>query len=301
MGFPSKIVECIPNFSEGVNRKKIDRIIAPLKSSEGLKLLDCQTDKDHNRMVVTLIGEPFALTKALMEACGIAISEIDMNHHKGAHPRMGAIDVVPFVPVKNVSMDEAVQISKSFAKTLSKAYGLPVFLYEKSANSPARANLSDIRKGEFEQMTAKLKQAEWKPDYGPPSPHETAGVTAVGARMPLVAFNVNLRTQDISVADSIAKKIRFIGGGLRYVKAIGIDLKEKGIVQVSMNLTDFSKTALYQAFEMIKVEAGRYGVAVCGSEVIGLLPMQALTDAAAFYLGLENFSTDQILESRLLE
>ncbi len=296
-----KIIECVPNFSEGRNLKKIEIIVNSFRGKEGVKLLDYQSDMDHNRMVVTVVGEPTPLKTALIEALGSAIEVIDMTKHKGQHPRMGAIDVVPFIPVKNVSMKEAVDISKKVAKEVSEKYNLPVFLYEESAGRPERRNLADIRKGQFEAMADKIKQPEWKPDFGPAKIHPTAGVTAVGARMPLVAFNVNLDTNDLTIANDIAKKVRHISGGLRYCKGIGVELKERGIVQVSMNMTDYTKTALYRSFELIKTEAKRYDVNVVGSEIIGLVPMEALMDAAVYYLGIEKFSMEQVLEARIME
>ena len=296
-----KIIECVPNFSEGRNSEKIEMIVNSFRGKEGVKLLDYQSDMDHNRMVVTVVGEPVPLKTALIEAMGSAIEVIDMTKHKGQHPRMGAIDVVPFIPVKNVSMTEAVDISRKVAKEVYEKYNLPVFLYEESAGRPERRNLADIRKGQFEAMADKIKQPEWKPDFGPAEIHPTAGVTAVGARMPLVAFNVNLDTDDIKIANDIAKKVRHISGGLRYCKGIGIELKERGIVQVSMNMTDYTKTALYRSFELIKTEAKRYDVNVVGSEIIGLVPMEALMDTAVYYLGIENFSMEQVLEARIME
>jgi len=296
-----KIIECVPNFSEGRNSEKIEMIVNSFRGKEGVKLLDYQSDMDHNRMVVTVVGEPVPLKAALIEALGSAIEVIDMTKHKGQHPRMGAIDVVPFIPVKNVSMTEAVDISRKVAKEVSEKYNLPVFLYEESAGRPERRNLADIRKGQFEAMAEKIKQPEWKPDFGPAKIHPTAGVTAVGARMPLVAFNVNLDTNDLAIANNIAKKVRYISGGLPYCKGIGVELKERGIVQVSMNMTDYTKTALYRSFELIKKEAKKYGVNVAGSEIIGLVPMEALMDTAVYYLGIENFSMEQVLEARIME
>ena len=296
-----KIIECVPNFSEGRNLEKIERIVNSFRGKDGVKLLNYQSDIDHNRLVVTVVGEPNPLKTALMEALGLAIEVIDMRKHKGQHPRMGAIDVLPFIPVKNVSMTEVVDISRKVAKEVSEKYNLPVFLYEESATRPERRNLADIRKGQFEAMADKIKQPEWKPDFGSAEIHPTAGVTAVGARMPLVAFNVNLDTDNLTIANDIAKKIRHINGGLRYCKGIGVELKERGIVQVSMNITDYTKTALYRSFELIKMEARRYGVNVAGSEIIGLVPMEALIDTAVYYLGIENFSMEQVLEARIME
>ena len=296
----NKLLECVPNFSEGRNKEVIERIIDPFRKTEGVKLLDYSADKDHNRLVVTVIGDPEGLKKSVLEAMAVAVKEIDMNNHKGEHPRMGAVDVVPFIPVRNVTMEEAVELAKEVARQAAEKFNLPVYLYEDAATSPDRQNLASIRKGQFEGFKEKIKKPEWKPDFGPSEVHPTAGVTAVGARMPLVAFNVNLGTDNIEIADAIARKVRYIGGGLRYCKAIGVDLKERGIVQVSMNMTNYTKTSLYQAYELIKVEARRYGVNVVGSELIGILPAQALIDVAVYYLGVENFSEEQILENRLL-
>ncbi|SKA95666.1 glutamate formiminotransferase [Caloramator quimbayensis] len=296
-----KIIECVPNFSEGRDLEKIEKIVNPFRGKDNVKLLDYKRDEDHNRVVVTVVGEPDAVKEAVIEAIGVAVEVIDLRNHSGQHPRMGAVDVVPFIPIKNISMTEAVELSKEVAKIVSEKYNLPVFLYEKSASSPDRENLANIRKGEFEGMFEKIKQPQWKPDFGIAEVHPTAGVVAIGARMPLVAFNVNLNTNNIEIANKIAKNVRFIGGGLRYCKAIGVELKDRGIVQVSMNMTDYTKTALYRAFELIKIEAKRYGVSVAGSEIIGLVPMEALIDTAVYYLGIEDFSMEQILETRIME
>ncbi len=297
----NKIVECVPNFSEGRDMNKIDQIVSAFRAKEGVKLLDYSNDVNHNRLVVTLVGEPEPLREAIIEAVGIAVRIIDLNHHQGQHPRMGAVDVIPFIPIKNVTMDEAIELSKEVGTQVADMYNLPVFLYEKSARAPHRENLASIRKGEFEGMAEKIKLPEWKPDYGPAERHPTAGTVAIGARMPLVAFNINLNTSNLDIAQGIAKKIRFIGGGLRYCKAMGVDLKDRGITQVSINMTDYTHTALYRAFELVRIEARRYGVSIVGSEIVGLVPMEALVDTASYYLGLENFSMDQVLEARLLQ
>ena len=296
-----KMVECVPNFSEGRDLEKVERIVDAFRAKENIKLLDYSNDKDHNRMVVTLIGEPGAVKNAIIEAVGIAVREIDLTKHEGRHPRMGAADVIPFIPIKGMTIDDADALAEEVALTLAEKYDLPVYLYEKSASAEHRRNLANVRKGEFEGLLEKMKLPEWKPDFGPKERHPTAGASIVGARMPLIAFNVNLHTTHWEIADKIAKKVRFINGGLRCCKAIGIDLKDKGMVQVSMNLTDYTKTAIYQAVEMVRSEAQRYGVNVAGCELIGLLPLQAVADTAAYYLGLENFSTKQILESHLME
>lgn len=295
----NKIVECVPNFSEGRDLQKIDQIISPFRGKQGVKLLDYSNDEDHNRLVVTVVGEPEPLRDAVLEAIGIAVQLIDLNHHTGQHPRMGAVDVVPFIPIKSVTMEEAIALSKEVGAEVAKRYNLPVFLYEKSASAPHRENLAAVRKGEFEGMAEKIKQPEWQPDFGPSERHATAGTVAIGARMPLVAYNINLNTPNLDIAHDIAKKIRFIGGGLRYCKAMGVELKDRGITQVSINMTDYTRTALYRAFELVRIEARRYGVSIVGSEIIGLVPMEALIDTASYYLGLENFSMQQVLEARM--
>ena len=297
----SKIMECVPNFSEGRDHAKIEQIVEPFRGKQNVKLLDYSNDEDHNRLVVTVVGEPQALKDAVLEAIGVAVRLIDLTKHQGQHPRMGAVDVVPFIPIKGCTMEEAIEISKETGKEVADRYGVPVFLYEKSATAPHRENLASIRKGEFEGMAEKIKLPEWKPDFGPAERHPTAGTVAIGARMPLVAYNVNLGTNNLDIATAIAKKIRFIVGGLRYCKAMGVELHDRGIVQVSINMTDYTKTALYRAFELVKVEARRYGVPVVGSEIIGLVPMEALIDTASYYLGLENFSMNQVLETRIME
>lgn len=297
----NKIMECVPNFSEGRDLGKIEKIIEPFRARQGVKLLDYSNDEDHNRLVVTVVGEPEALKVALLEAVRQAVELIDLTCHTGQHPRMGAVDVIPFIPIKGCTMEEAVTLSKEVGEQIASLYNVPVFLYEKSASAPYRENLAAVRKGEFEGMADKIKLPEWQPDFGSAERHPTAGTVAVGARMPLVAYNVNLGSANLEIASDIAKKIRFIGGGLRYCKAMGVELKERGITQVSINMTDYTRTALYRAFELVKVEARRYGVPVVGSEIIGLVPMEALIDTASFYLGLENFSMNQVLEARIME
>lgn len=297
----NKIIECVPNFSEGRDLQKIDQIVAPFRAKEGVKLLDYSNDEDHNRLVVTVVGEPEPLKAAVIEAVGVAVRLIDLNKHSGQHPRMGAVDVIPFIPIKNATMEECIELSKEVGAAVAEQYALPVFLYEKSASAPHRENLAAIRKGEFEGMAEKIHQPEWHPDFGPADRHATAGTVAIGARMPLVAFNINLNTNNMDIATKIAKNIRYINGGLRFVKAMGVELTERGIVQVSINMTDYTRTALYRAFELVRIEARRYGVSIVGSEIIGLVPMEALIDTASYYLGLENFSMQQVLESRIME
>lgn len=297
----NRIMECVPNFSEGRDKAKVEQIADAFRGKEGVKLLDYSSDADHNRSVITVVGEPEALKTAVIDAIGRAVKLIDLTQHSGQHPRMGAVDVVPFIPIRNVTMEEAVALSKEVAEAVGEQFQLPVFLYEKSATATHRENLATVRKGEFEGLHEKMLLPEWVPDFGPYAPHPTAGAVAIGARMPLVAYNVNLGTADLEIATAIAKKVRFVGGGLRYCKAMGVTLEERGITQVSMNLTDYTKTAIYRAHELVRIEAQRYGVPVVGAEVIGLVPMEALVDAAAYYLGLENFSMSQVLEAKLME
>lgn len=297
----AKLIECVPNYSEGRDKAKIEKIVDCFRGKTGVKLLDYSSDEDHNRTVVTVIGEPEGLQAAVVESVGVALQLIDMTKHKGQHPRMGAVDVIPFIPVKEATVADADALAKATAKEASEKFGQPFFLYEQSASAPHRVNLADIRKGQFEGMAEKMKdQTLWKPDFGPETIHPTGGVTAIGARPPLVAFNVNLATSSMEIATKIVHAVRHINGGFRYCKALPVELGERGIVQVSMNLTDYSKTAIYRVFEAIKTECRRFGVNVVGSEVIGLVPMQALIDCAEYYLQIENFSINQVLESRLL-
>ena len=295
-----RIVECVPNYSEGKDKEIIEKIVDCFRGKEGVKLLDYSSDKDHNRTVVTVVGEPEQVKEAVIASVEVALLNIDLRTHQGEHPRMGATDVIPFIPLKNFTIKESVELSKEVAKEIGKL-GIPVFLYERSASAPHRENLANIRKGQFEGLLEKLTLPEWQSDFGPKAPHESFGAVAVGARMPLVAFNVNLNTSDIAIGDAIAKKVRHIGGGLRFVKAMGVLQKERTIVQVSMNLTDYTKTSIYRALETVRFEAKRYGITVVGTEIIGLVPEKALIDSVEYYMGLENFSTDQILENKLSE
>ena len=296
-----RIMECVPNFSEGRDLHKVDRIIEAFRGKAGVRLLDYTSDKDHNRSVVTVIGEPEALRDAVVESIGLAVKLIDMTKHEGQHPRMGCVDVVPFIPVKGCAIEDADRIAVQAAQIASERFGQPFYLYEYSATASHRQNLADVRKGQFEGMAEKMKDPLWKPDFGPDTIHPTGGVTAIGARPPLIAFNINLDTANLDIASEIAKKIRGSSGGLRYCKALGVMLEERNTAQVSINMTDYTKTAVYRIFEMAKMEAQRYGVSVIGSEIVGLVPMQALIDCAEYYLQLEDFSIGQVLESRLLE
>ncbi|NLY46460.1 MAG: glutamate formimidoyltransferase [Tissierella sp.] len=295
-----KLMECVPNFSEGRDAVLVEQIIDEARKVEGIIILDYSSDKDHNRTVLTMIGSPEQIKEAAINTARKAAELIDMSKHEGAHPRMGATDVIPFAPVANVTIDECIEVAKEVAAEIG-SWGIPVYLYEDSATSPERTNLAKVRKGQYEGFFDKIKEEEWKPDFGPQEMNEKSGCTAVGARVPLVAFNINLDTANVEIADKIAKTVRHIGGGLRYVKAIGLKLEERNQTQVSMNLVNYEKSAVYQAFEMVKMEARRYGVNVVGSEVIGTVPMKALIDVAEYYLQVENFSMDQILEKRLLD
>lgn len=296
-----KIMETVPNFSEGRDNAKIKEILGCFSGKRGVKLLDHHKDKDHNRLVVTVVGEPAPLKKAVLDAVGVAIKIIDLRKHKGEHPRMGAVDVIPFIPIRDVTMEDAVRLSRNTAKAIWENFHVPVFLYEESATQPQRKSLADIRRGQFEGMKVKIKTPEWKPDFGNTIVHTTAGVVAVGARRPLVAFNVNLDTDSMAIADAIARAVRHQNGGLRYCRAIAIDLRERGIVQVSMNMTDHTQTPLYRALEVVRMEAKRYGVNVIGSEIVGLVPAEAIVECASYYMGLEDFSSGQVLEMKLME
>lgn len=297
----AKLVECIPNFSEGRNQEVIDALIKEAKSVAGVTLLDYSSDASHNRSVFTLVGDPEGIAEAAFRLCKLASEKIDLTKHTGEHPRMGATDVIPFVPIKDITAQECVEISKKVAERIYNELKIPSFLYEDSAQSEARRNLAAVRKGQFEGMPEKLLQPEWAPDYGERKIHPTAGIVAIGARMPLVAFNVNLDTSDINIANTIAKSIRASGGGFKYCKAIGVMLEDRNIAQVSMNMVNYEGTPLYRTFEVIRMEAARWGVNIIGSEVIGLTPAKALIDCAEYYLKIEKFDySKQILENHLL-
>ncbi|MGL5054286.1 MAG: glutamate formimidoyltransferase [Fusobacteriaceae bacterium] len=297
----AKVVQCVPNFSEGTDLEKVAKIEAAFKNKPGVTLMGCEPDKDYNRTVITVVGEPQAVADAVIEAIGIATAIIDMTVQKGEHPRMGATDVVPFIPIKDMKMDECIELSKYVAKSINEKFGVPVFLYENSASAPNRVSLPDIRKGQFEGMAEKIKLPEWAPDYGKAEIHPTAGVTAVGGRMPLIAFNINLGTTNVDIAKKIAQAIRFSSGGFKFIQAGPAEIKEKGFVQVTMNIKDFKKNPIYRVFETVKMEAARYGVPVLGSEVIGALPLEAVSESLEYYLGLEGFSTDKIIETQLIK
>jgi len=294
-----QLIQSIPNFSEGRDLKKVEQIVDAFRAKPGVKLLDYSTDPDHNRCVVTVIGQPEPLKQAMIQAIGTAVELIDMTRHEGQHPRIGCVDVIPFIPVRNCTIQDADRLAREVAQQAAQQFGLPFYLYEKSATAPHRVDLSNIRKGQFEGLSEKMKDPLWKPDFGPDTIHPTGGATAIGARMPLVYFNINLDTPNVEIARQIARRIRNIGGGLHYVKAMGIALEERNLAQVTINLTDYTKSSMYSTFEMVKMEARRYGVRVIGSEVVGIVPMQALLDCAEYYLQIEDFSVNQVLESHL--
>lgn len=296
----NKIVESVPNISEGRRRDVVEEIVAAA-AGPGRRVIDYSLDPDHNRAVITIVGTPDGIEDGIVGLTGRALALIDLRRHTGAHPRMGAVDVVPFVPVRGVTMEDCVEISRRVGARLAAEYDLPIYLYEESARSPARRDLAAIRKGEFEGLAEKMLLPEWAPDFGPARPHPSGGATAVGAREFLIAYNIELATSDLSVAKRIARAVRGSSGGLRYVKALGFPLEDKGIVQVSMNLTNFRKTPILRVFELVQREAARYGVNVTRSELVGMAPRQAIYDVAAMSLQLDSLSPDQILEDRIEE
>ena len=295
----AQIIECVPNISSA-DPALVEQAAAVVRSTPGVTLLDTSSDQSHNRSVITFVGDAAGAEEAAVKLAKFAAEHIDLTKHKGEHPRMGAVDVIPFIPIRDVTMSECVALSKRAAERIWKEAGIPVFLYEASASAPHRENLASIRKGQFEGMAEKVLQPEWEPDFGGRTVHPTAGVVADGARAPLIAFNINLNTSDVAVADKIARVVRFSGGGLSCVKAIGVLLKERNVAQVSINMTNYCATPLYRVLEFVRFEAARYGVSVIGTEVVGLLPMRSLIDSAEYYLGIENFEAEkQVLEYRL--
>jgi glutamate formiminotransferase len=292
-----QLVECVPNFSEGRRQEVIDQIVAAMAQVPQARVLDVQSDLDHNRSVVTVIGSPQAVMEAAFQSVAMAARLIDMNHHRGGHPRMGATDVVPFVPVRGVTMQDCVALARQLGQRVGEELSIPVYLYEEAATRPERRNLADVRRGEYEGLKQQITtDPDRIPDYGPAT-IGPAGATAIGARPPLIAFNVYLNTGDLAPARAIAQAVRHSSGGLRYVKALGLIVE--GQAQVSMNLTDYRHTPIHRALELIRAEAARYGLAVTRSEVVGLLPAEAVLDAARFYLQLNTFSPNQILENRI--
>jgi glutamate formiminotransferase len=294
------IVECVPNFSEGRRKEVVDKIVYSISSVPGIKVLDVEMDPDHNRSVVTFTGGKDNIQEAAFRGARAAVELIDLTKHKGQHPRMGALDVLPFVPLSGVSMEECVDIANNVGQKIAKALKVPVFMYESAAKRPERKNLENVRRGEFEGLRETIATDETRyPDYGPRAVHPTAGAIAVGARMPLIAFNVNLRSKDVKAAKDIAKNIRASNGGLPHVKALGFDLEHKEMVQVSMNLTDHTVTPLSKVFEAVKGEAEARGIEIAESEVIGLMPLDVVCDLAAKYLKIAQFSSNQVLERRI--
>ncbi|MGE5245106.1 MAG: glutamate formimidoyltransferase [Betaproteobacteria bacterium] len=295
------LIECIPNVSEGRRPEVVAAMADAVRRVPGVRLLDYSSDASHNRSVFTLVGDAAAVQQAVLALVERAVADIDLRTHRGEHPRLGAVDVVPLVPIEGVTMAECVDLARRTGSTIAERFGVPVYLYEEAASSPARRNLEDIRRGEFEGLAARMASTEWAPDFGPSAPHPSAGAVVVGARMPLIAYNINLATDRLDVAKKIAAAIRHSSGGYRFVKAMGIALGDRGVVQVSMNLTNYEKTPIFRVFETVKREAARYGVGVLESEIVGLVPSAALTGAAEFYLQLAGFKADQVLENKLRE
>ena len=293
------IIESIPNVSEGRRPEVIQKLVEAITSTPSVRLLDHSSDASHNRSVFTLIGDPASLKAATVALFEAAIRHIDLRTHRGEHPRLGAVDVVPFVPIEGATMEDCIALAKDVAATVAERFALPLYLYEEASQNPLRKNLEDIRRGEFEGLGAKMGTPGWAPDFGPAQPHESAGASVIGARMPLIAYNINLDSDRLDVAKKIAAAIRHSSGGLRYVKAMGVMLEDRRIAQVSMNLTNYQKTPIFRVFEMVKREAERYGVSILESEIVGLVPSAALTSTAEYYLRIADFTAGQILENKL--
>jgi glutamate formiminotransferase/formiminotetrahydrofolate cyclodeaminase len=297
-----RLIECVPNFSEGRDPAKVEAIVQAMSSLPGVYVLDREMDADHNRCVITLAGEPEAVGEAAIAGAGKALELIDMTTHTGAHPRVGATDVVPFIPVQGVTLEDCVALARRVGNEIWKRHRIPIFFYEAAATRPDRVNLENVRRGQFEGLREELKKNhDRQPDIGEPKLHPTAGVTVVGARKFLIAYNVNLNSRDVGIANKIAKAIRFSSGGLRYVKSMGVELKERNLAQVSINLTDFEQTPMHRVYEMVKREAQRYGVMPVGSEIVGLVPKKAIEMAADYFLQLESFSPSQVFENKIEE
>lgn len=293
------IIESIPNISEGRRADVVAAIADAVRHVPGVRLLDHSSDASHNRSVFTLAGDAPSMKAAILALFEAALAHIDLRQHKGEHPRLGAVDVVPFVPIEGASMADCVALAKDVAATVAERFALPIYLYEEASSDPSRKNLEDIRRGEFEGLREKMARPGWKPDFGPAEPHERAGAAVIGARMPLIAYNINLNTDRVDVAKKIASAIRHSSGGLRFVKAMGLLLEDRRIAQVSMNLTNYEKTPIYRVFDMVKREAARYGVSILESEIVGLVPSAALTATAEYYLQVEGFNAGQVLENKL--
>lgn len=295
------LIECVPNFSEGRDKDRIERIVEPFKNARGCGLLDYRADEDHNRLVVSLVGPPQPIQDALIEAARTAVAEIDLEKHQGGHPRIGAVDVVPFVPLRGITMEECVKLAHEFGRRFNEETGVPVYFYEEAALRPDRRRLEVIRKGQYETLKKEVSDPERRPDVGEPRLHPSAGATVIGARKFLIAFNVNLDTPDKKIAQKIAAAVRASSGGFCHVKGIGLSLEERGLTQVSMNIVDYEKNALYRVVEMIRMEARRWGVHIVETEVYGMVPVAALLDSAAYYMQLTGFDSSQVVELRLLE
>jgi glutamate formiminotransferase len=293
------VIECVPNVSEGRSAEVVDALVGAVRAVPGARLLDHSSDTAHNRSVLTLAGDAAGLKDAVLALFAAALPLIDLRRHSGEHPRLGAVDVVPFVPIEGVTMEECVQLAKETAAAVAERFQVPVYLYEEASSDPAHKNLEDIRRGEFEGLAAKMASPGWAPDFGPPRPHPTAGASVIGARMPLIAYNINLATNRLDVAKKIAAAVRYSSGGFRYVKAMGVALEHRGIVQVSMNLTNYEKTPMFRVFDAVQREAARYGVNILESEIVGLVPAAALVDTAEDVLQLTSFTPNQILENKL--
>ncbi len=296
-----QLIECVPNFSEGRREDVIEEIVSPFRDRKDCVLLEYRADKDHNRLVVSLAGGPEAVQEALLEAAKAAISRIDLEHHQGSHPRIGAVDVVPFVPLQDITMEACVELAHAFGARFHRETGVPVYFYEEAAIRPERKNLEAIRKGQYEALKKEIKNPDRHPDIGEPRLHPSAGATVIGARGFLIAFNVNLGTDDVRVAREIAKAVRSSGGGLGHVKCIGLALKERGLVQVSVNVTDYKKNALYRILELIRMEAERWGVQVKETEIYGMIPAEALLESSSYYMQIAEFDPQQVIELRLLD
>jgi glutamate formiminotransferase / 5-formyltetrahydrofolate cyclo-ligase len=295
-----RILECVPNVSEGRDTAVLGRIAAAIEAVPGLELLDWSGDPDHNRAVFTYVGEPEAVLAGTQALCRESFAAIDMRKHKGAHPRLGAVDVIPFVPLRGVTSEEAVAVARRLGEWIGEQ-GVSVYYYEEAATRPERKLLPDVRRGEYEGLAARLATPEGLPDAGPATFNARSGASIVGARFPLIAFNINLATTDLAIAKRIAEAVRFSSGGFRYVRALGVALEDKGQVQVSTDIVQYEKTPIHLVLETVRSEAARYGVAVAGCELIGLTPLAALEDVVRHYLQLHDFSVEQIIESRLLE
>jgi glutamate formiminotransferase len=294
-----RIIESVPNISEGRRPEVLEAAVAAMKAVPGLRVLDVQSDKDHNRSVLTLVGDERSLKDGLLALFEVATSRIDLRSHQGEHPRVGAVDVVPFIPIEGASMKDCVSLAREVGQAVAERFQVPVFLYEEAAAAPHRRNLEDVRRGQFEGLAERMRDPLWAPDFGPAVPHPSAGAVVVGARMPLIAYNINLGTPDVEIARRIAKAIRQSSGGYRFVKAMGVMLEERNVAQVSINMTDYKKTPLHRVFETVRSEAARHGVSVIGSEIVGLVPSEALIDAADHFLRLEDFDPEQILERKV--